>query len=210
MYVESALPPIRLARQETSAAASSGRRPTPSRTAAGTSPNRSTHAPSSETSFCVGQMSRRYTGLPSLPTSQRLRRKVVLDVPGQRIRHHQRRAHQVVRPHLRRYPPFEVTVPAQHRHRDQPMLLNRLRNIRRQRPRVPDARRASIPHHLEPQLVQIRQQPRLACSSPSPRATPAPATSSPTAASSAPSPRPSSPASPPPSSRTDSTYSCTT
>ena len=87
--------------------------------------------------------------LAILAATQRIPLKVVLNMPSQRIRDHQRWTHQIIRPHLRRYATFKVTISAQHTYRHQRVILDRRRYIRRQRPRVADTRRTPIPHNLE-------------------------------------------------------------
>ena len=114
--------------QETSNSASCCLHPSPCCTACGTSPNRSTRSPPQPPPAASARY-RAIHRLAILPVPQRLGVEVVPDMPRQRIRHHQRRTHQIIRPHLRRDSSLKVPVPRQHRHRHQPIVFNRLRNI---------------------------------------------------------------------------------
>ena len=54
--------------------------------------------------------------------------------------------------------PFEIPVAAQHRHNGEAMLVDSRTHFRNQGSGVADARRAAIPHDVEAELLQIRQQ----------------------------------------------------
>ena len=92
--------------------------------------------------------------------AQRLVINIHVDATGQGKRHHQRRRHQVVRPHLGVDAALEVAIAAQHRCDHQVLVRDHARYFSGQRSRIADARRASIAHHVELQLLEIRQQPR--------------------------------------------------
>ena len=103
--------------------------------------------------------------------------EIMIDVAHQRVSHHQRRRHEVVGPHFRIDTALEVSIAAQHRHRDQTMVINGFGNVCRQRAGVADAGSAAIADHLKAQLIQSARAVLPSCSNPSPRASPAPAKS---------------------------------
>src|SRR5439155_25397358 len=68
---------------------------------------------------------------------------------------------EVVRLHLGMDPRLEVAVPGQHRADDEIALADRFGDLVRQRPGVPDARRAAVADRVEAELVEVLLQPRL-------------------------------------------------
>ena len=111
-------------------------------------------------SFCDGQMSERYTSLPSRVLAERFVRQV--DVRGAResIRHHQRRTGEIIRLHLLIDPAFKIPVAREHRRDDQIVFGHGLGNRIGQGAAVADARRAAVAHRLKAQLVERFVQPR--------------------------------------------------
>ena len=67
---------------------------------------------------------------------------------------------EVVGPHLRMNPRLEVPVAAQHRRGDERMLVDQPRDHVGQRPAVPDAGGAAVPDHVEPEPVEVGEEPR--------------------------------------------------
>ncbi len=109
----------------------------------------------SETSFCVGQMSRRKTGLPVLVRAERVGVEVVVDVAGERVGDDQRRAHQVVGADLGRDAAFEVAIAGEHGDGDQAVVFDGLRDVGGQRAGVADAGGAAVADDLEAELVEV-------------------------------------------------------
>ena len=81
--------------------------------------------------------------------AERLGGQVDVHPPGQRVGDDQRRAGEVVRLHVLVDPALEVTVAGQHRADRQVLLLDRRRDLGRQRPGVADAGRAAVADQVE-------------------------------------------------------------
>ncbi len=79
---------------------------------------------------------------------------------GERVRDNEWRRHQVIRAHLGRDAALKVAIAGENGNGHEAVLLDRLRDVLGQRPRVADACRAAVADHLEAQLVEIRQQSR--------------------------------------------------
>jgi hypothetical protein len=82
--------------------------------------------------------------------------QVDVDPAGERIRHHERRARQIIGAHQRIDAAFEVAVPRQHRHRHQVTAFDGVRHRLEQGAAVADAGRAAIADEVEAQLLQVR------------------------------------------------------
>ena len=106
----------------------------------------------------VGQMSFRYTGLPSLPLADRLDRKVLGHRAGQRVGDDQRRRGEIVRLHVRADAAFEIAIARQHGGRNDAVVVDRLRNLLRQWARIADAGGAAEADEIEANLVEIGLQ----------------------------------------------------
>ena len=99
--------------------------------------------------------------MTGLVRAQGIRLEVMSDAAGQRIRHHQRRTHQVVGAHIDADAALEVTVAAEHADRDKAMLVDALLHVGGQRTGVANAGGAAVADDVEAQLLKIRQQARL-------------------------------------------------
>ena len=75
------------------------------------------------------------------------------------VRDHERRGCEVARPDQRMDPALEVAVAREHGDHGEVVLGHGVRHLLRQRPRVPDARRAPEPHEREAELVEVRREP---------------------------------------------------
>ena len=87
--------------------------------------------------------------------ADRLRGQVLLDRTGQCVGDDERRRGQVVRLDVRRDATLEVAVARKHAGRDQPLVVDRLGDRRRQRSGVADAGRAAEADEVEAQLVEV-------------------------------------------------------
>ena len=90
-----------------------------------------------------------------LVLTERFRRQIDVQRPGQRVSDDQRRGGEVVRPHVRADPPLEVAVAGKDGGGDQIALRNRLRQFRLNRAGVADAGGAAITDEVEADSVQI-------------------------------------------------------
>ncbi len=70
-------------------------------------------------------MSFRNTFVPSAVVAERLGAEVDVDATCERVGHHQRRAREVVRPHVGAHAALEIAVAAEHADRDQVAVANR-------------------------------------------------------------------------------------
>ena len=113
-------------------------------------------------SCSVGQMSFRYTGLPSVPVPSGSVVEIDVHRAGQRVGDDQRRRRQVVGAHVLLDAAFEVAVAAQHRRDDEPALAHLGGDLVGQRAAVADARRAAVADEVEAELIEIRLQAGLA------------------------------------------------
>ncbi len=91
--------------------------------------------------------------------AERFRRQVDLHLPGERVRHDERRRRQVVGAHLRLDASLEIPVAAQHRGDDEVPVLDDARHRFRQRAAVADARGAAVADDVEAELGEILEQP---------------------------------------------------
>ena len=77
---------------------------------------------------------------------------------GEGIGHHQRRAGQVVRPHIGMHAPLEVAVAAENRTDHEGLLVDLGADALRQRATVADARGTPVTHHVKAEFFQFGQQ----------------------------------------------------
>ncbi len=77
---------------------------------------------------------------------------------GERVGHHQRRRRQIVGLHVRRDAAFEVAVARQHGGSHDAVVVDRLGNLFRQRPRIADAGGAAETDQVEADLVEVLLQ----------------------------------------------------
>ena len=96
--------------------------------------------------------------LAVLAFADRLDRKVLGHGAGQRIGNDQRRRGEVVRLHVRRDAAFEVAVTRQHGGADDAVVVDRFRNLFRQRAGIADAGGAAEADQVEADLVEIELQ----------------------------------------------------
>src|SRR5215204_2095220 len=91
---------------------------------------------------------------------ERLIDEVYIHRSSQGIGDDERRRGQVVRPDIRVDPTLEVAVAREDSGDHEVVLVDRLGDLLRKRPRVPDARRTPVSHDVELQLLQVRQEVR--------------------------------------------------
>ena len=88
----------------------------------------------------------------------RLGGQVDVDPPGERVGDDERRRGEVVRLHLGVDARLEVAVPGEDGADDEVALLDRLRDLGRERPGVADARRAAVADGVEAELLEEGRQ----------------------------------------------------
>ena len=96
--------------------------------------------------------------LAVLAIAERFDREILGHRSGQRIGHHQRRRREVIGLHVRADAAFEIAVTRQHGGGNDAVVVNRSRNLFRQRAGIADAGRASKAHQIEADLVEIELQ----------------------------------------------------
>ena len=148
--------------------------------------------------------------LAVLALADRLDREILGHGARQRIGDDQRRRGQIVGLHVRTDAAFEVAVTRQHGGGDDAVVVDRLRDIFRQRAGIADAGGAAEADQVEADLVEIESAVRSWKDTPRPPGCPAPARSSPRALPSTPWRRRCAPAGPRRSARSDLTCWCRT
>ena len=96
--------------------------------------------------------------LALLVMAERVFFKINADSSRQRVRHHQRRRHEVIGANLRVDAPFKIAIATQHRSHHQAFVFDLLRYLRRQRSGVAYASHASVTNGVEAQLIHVWNQ----------------------------------------------------
>ena len=104
-------------------------------------------------------MSARCTGVAVGVLAERVVEQVDVHPPGERVGDAQRRRGEVVVAHVLVDPALEVAVAREHRADDEVVLVDRLGDLLRQRPRVADAGRAAVADEVEAELVEVLVEP---------------------------------------------------
>ncbi len=115
-------------------------------------------ATAAATSLALGQMSLRYTGLPSLPVAQGLGGDVDVQASRQRIGDHQRRRGEEIHLDFRMHAALEIAIAGQHRAGDDIGGSDGFGDFRLQGSGVADASGAAVTHGVKPERLQVGQQ----------------------------------------------------
>ena len=103
----------------------------------------------------VGQRSRRKVSFPSLSLPIGSLRQIDIDASGQREGDDQRRRHQEVRFDVLMHARFEIAIAGKHGGRDEIVIVDRLLDLRMERPGIADAGRATVTDEIESELIEI-------------------------------------------------------
>ena len=90
--------------------------------------------------------------------AERFVRQVEIDAAGERKGDDQRRRHEEVRLDVLMHARFEIAVAGKDRGRDEIVFVDRLLDLRMERPGVADAGRATVTDDVEAELIEIRLQ----------------------------------------------------